>query len=519
LPFTPWKTRIIAMLLGNLLSQAARRTPGKSALIFDGKAWTYEELDEISQRVAASLLRAGIQSGDRVALFLRNCPEMVFSYYGCFKAGAIVVPLNNRYQGPEVAYAVNHSGARIIIVQHELFPEVARVLPVLKSVERYLGVGGAGTLPDQDNFAALLEDIGSPEILPSVRENDPAIILYTSGSTARPKGVVHTHFSLTHTIINQSTFQEMDSREVSLVVLSICHIAGLAGQLLTTAAGGGTVVLLPQFEAGKFLAAIDSHCPTKIQLLPEQVLEILDHPQAPQTNFSSLQCCIAGGDSVPLEVHRRFRELAGLEITETCGATESFSYAMNPPFGLKKPGSIGKPVHGTTLRIVDDADRGVAPGQAGEILVKSRANMLAYWHNPQETAKTLKNSWLYTGDLGRVDEDGYYWFVGRKKNIIIRGGSNIAPGEVEAVLFQHPAVKDTCVVGKPDPAWGQTVTAYVSVKEDFAPPTAEDLHAFAAERLAAYKVPEEIVILPDLPLNPIGKVDRQRLAAWAASGR
>jgi long-chain acyl-CoA synthetase len=505
--------------LGNLLQLAAHRTPGKSALIFEGQTWTYAELEEISHRIAASLLRAGIQSGDRVALFLRNCPEMVFSYYGCFKAGAVAVPLNNRYQGPEVEYAVNHSGARMIIVQKELFPEVARVRPALASVERCFVAGEARTLPNVDNFAALLEDVGRPDTLPPVWEVDPAVILYTSGTTARPKGVVHTYFSLTHTMINQSTYQKMDSREVSLVALSICHIAGLVEQVLTTAFVGGTVVLLPQFEPGKFLEAIDSQHPTKIQLLPEQVLEILEHPRAPRTDFSSLLCCIAGGDSVPLEVHRRFRELTGLEITETCGATESFSYAMNPPFGLKKPGSIGKPVHATTLRLVDDAGREVAAGQAGEILVKSQANMSAYWHNPEETAKTLKDGWLYTGDLARADEDGYYWFVGRKKNIIIRGGSNISPREVEEVLFQHPAVKDACVVGKPDPAWGQTVRAYVSFKENLVPPTVKDLKAFAAERLAAYKIPEEIVILFELPLNPVGKVDRRQLAAWAASGR
>lgn len=168
---------------------------------------------------------------------------------------------------------------------------------------------------------------------------------------------------------------------------------------------------------------------------------------------------------------------------------------------------------------MDDANRDVAAGQAGEILVKSRANMKEYWRNPEETANTLKDGWLYTGDLARADEDGYYWFVGRKKNIIIRGGSNFSSREVEEVLFRHPAVKEACVEGKPDPAWGQTVRAYVSFKEKFAPPAAGELQAFAAEHLAAYKVPEEIVILPELPLNPIGKVDRQRLAAWAASGR
>jgi long-chain acyl-CoA synthetase len=507
------------MLLGNLLQTAARRTPGKAALIFEGQIWTYKELEDISYRVGASLLRVGIKSGDRVAFFSRNCPEMVFSFYGCFKAGAVAVPLNNRYQGPEVEYAVNHSGARMIIVQKELFPEVARVRPALASVERYFVAGETGTLPNVDNFTALMEDTSGSEIFPSVVEDNPAIILYTSGSTARPKGVVHTHFSLTHTMINQSTFQEMDSREVSLVALSICHIAGLAEQVLTTALMGGTVVLLPQFEPGRFLEAINSQHPTKIQLLPEMVVEILAHPRAPHTDFSSIKCCIVGGDSVPLEMHRRFRELTGLEITETCGMTESFSYAMNPPFGLKKPGSIGKPVHGTTLRLVDDAGREVAVGQTGEILVKSQANMLAYWHNPEETAKTLIDGWLYTGDMARADKDGYYWFVGRKKNIIIRGGSNISPREVEEVLFQHPVVKDACVVGKPDAVWGQTVIAYVSFKENLTSPTVGDLKAFAKERLAAYQVPEEIVILPELPLNPVGKVDRQKLSAWAASGQ
>ncbi len=453
------------MHLGDMLRTTAARHPIKAAFIFGDREWTYTQLDRQTEQIATSLQRAGVNHGDRVGLSMKNCPELILSYYACFKLGAIAVPLNTRYKAPEVAYAIQHAGVRILIVQDELCREYGKAQ--IKKIERCYVVGeaSAGALPLAHNFTELLEDTGHKDRLRDVREEDRAVILYTSGTTSKPKGVVHTHFSLWHTVLNQIDTMRIDAEEISLVSLAICHIAGFAGQILTTGCVGGTVILLPSFEPSSLLHTINTYRPTKIQLLPTSLADLLQHPDAATCNLSSVKCCLVGGDKVPGELHQQYRRITGGEVTETCGMTESYSYATNPPFGAKRPGSIGKPVHGTSLRLVDADGRDVPTGEVGEILVKSDANMLEYWNDAEETRRVLNDGWLRTGDLARMDTDGYYWFEGRSKEIIIRGGSNISPLEVEDVLRDHPAVKSVCVVGKPDPHVGQVPMAYVSLKQ------------------------------------------------------
>jgi long-chain acyl-CoA synthetase len=502
------------MLLGDLPRLAAARQPGKTALVFGDRSWTYEELDAIATRLAGGLQGAGIARGDRVALFLGNRPELVFSYYACFKLGAIAVPLNNRYKGPELAYVLGHAAARLLLLEGRLAAELAPLRQGLPALAQVVLLGEAA-LADSISFDRLLEGC-APAELSSPAPDDVAALMYTSGTTSHPKAVAHSHATLGATIRNQATTRAVDATEVSLTVLSICHIAGLAGQVLTTAHAGGTVVLLPGFEPGACLAAINAHRPTTLQLLPAGLADLVDHPAAAECDFSSLRCCIVGGDKVPVALHERFQQRAGLAVTETCGMTESFSYAMNPPFGEKRLGSIGLPVHGTRLRLVDEAGRDVPVGSVGEILVASEANMQGYWGDPALTEATLKEGWLATGDLACVDPDGYCWFAGRRKDIIIRGGANISPVEIEDVLEQHPAVHLACVIGIKDDHLGQVPRAYVALQHDLAePPGADALRHFLGERLAAYKIPELILIVPDLPLGPVGKVDRQQVRQWA----
>jgi acyl-CoA synthetase (AMP-forming)/AMP-acid ligase II len=242
----------------------------------------------------------------------------------------------------------------------------------------------------------------------------------------------------------------------------------------------------------------------------EDLVEYLEHH--PSADLGSWRCCTAGGDLVPPDLHHRFRRAAGFDLTELCGMTEALSYVTNPPFGEKRLGSVGKPTARTRIRLVDEQGGDVPDGQAGEILVPSPAVMVGYWNDPAATAAALRDGWLFTGDLARRDADGYYWFVGRKKEIIIRGGSNISPLEVEEVIDEHPAVHLSCVVGVPDPHLGEIVAAYVALRGDVTPsPTATELRQFVAGRIAAYKVPERITILDELPLNSTGKVDRKKL--------
>lgn len=499
------------MLLVNHLKRIAHQTPDKYQLIFCNRKFTFKDLDELTDRIAMSLLKAGVKRGDRIALFLKNCPELVFCYYACFKIGAIAVPINYRYKGPELAYAVTHCEAKMLIIHDELFHEYANVRNNLKSIGKCYLVAGSDTPADISSFSDLTAETVHDIRLPIIEGNDPAVILYTSGTTAKPKGVLHTHYSLLHTAINLVATQHLNSGDISLIPLPICHIFGFTG-VIATVYVGGTVILMPAFEPESFLDSVDKYHPTTTTLLPSELADIVNHQRALTCDFSSLKHCFAGGDKVPIEIHRRFRDLTGVEITEGCGMTECCPYAVNSPSGPKQLGSIGIPVHAASLRLVDDSGKDVPKGDVGEVIVKSEANMAGYWNNKEETAKALKDGWLYTGDLARVDRDGYYWFVCRKKDIIIRGGSNISPLEVEEVFYEHPAVKAVGVIGLPDKYLGESVKAYVSLKKDFMPlPTGNELKTFVGSRIASYKVPERIEFLPDLPLSPIGKVDRKRL--------
>jgi acyl-CoA synthetase (AMP-forming)/AMP-acid ligase II len=498
-----------------MLDQTVARTPDHVALRFHGQAWPYAELDRLTGQFATALAGAGVRAGDRVALFMPNCPQLLLSYFGCFKLGAINVPLNYRYRQAEARYAIDHSGSTTLIVHESLIEEVAPLpLEALGVVRRYV-VGNALTHPGFAAFDGLLQ--GSPAVLPAPAfdEHHPAAILYTSGTTAKPKGVTYTHGTLWQNCLIQTEAFTFTAADVHLVSTAACHAAAFTGQLLPSIYTGGTCVLTHLPEPEEVVRAIETHKVTRVQMLPaalEDVVEFLEgHPGA---NLASWRCCTAGGDVVPLDLHTRFRQATGFDITELYGMTEALSCITNPPFGQKKLGSIGRPVPRNRLRVVDPQDRDVPVGQTGELLIQSPAMLVGYWNDPTATAEALRGGWLHSGDLVRKDEGGDYWFVARKKEIIIRAGSNISPLEVEEVLDAHPAVHISCVLGAPDAHLGQKVIALVVLRDDVATlPSAAELREFVATRIAAYKVPEQITILPELPLNPSGKVDRKKLEA------
>jgi acyl-CoA synthetase (AMP-forming)/AMP-acid ligase II len=502
------------MLLDRLVAELRHRARDKIALWFDDQHWTYAALDETADRIAAALAAAGARCGDRVALFLPNCPELVLSYLACFKLGAVSVPLNYRYRQPEAQYALEHSGSATLIVHASLVGEVEKLPLVAMGVaRRYLT--GQGTRPDFAAFDELLAGPPSAVPQPTFTEDQPAAILYTSGTTARPKGVTYTHRTLGHNCTIQAASFAFTPADVHLISTAACHAAAFTGQLLPGLHSGGTCVLTHLPTPEQVVHAIQTRRVSRAQMLPaslEDLVEYLEHHHP--GDLTSWRCCTAGGDVVPLDLHTRFRRITGFDITELYGMTEVLSCISNPPFGAKTLGSIGLPVQQTQCRVVDKADRDVPTGETGELLVQSRAMMVGYWNNPEATAEALHGGWMHTGDLVRRDAKGFFWFVSRKKEIIIRGGSNISPLEVEEVIDQHPAVYLSCVVGAPDKHYGEIVAAYVSLREDATSrPTAEELRQFVAERIAAYMVPERITILPDLPLSPTGKVDRKRLHA------
>jgi acyl-CoA synthetase (AMP-forming)/AMP-acid ligase II len=501
------------MLIGHVLTETRRRTPDKVALWFGERSWSYAELDDATGRVAAALSAAGVRAGDRVALFLPNCTELVLGYFACFKLGAVAVPLNYRYREAEARYALEHSGATTLIAHQSLAGEVTGLPLAGMGISRRYLAGGEAAPP----FCAfdLLLAAGGDAPAPTFDEHQAAAILYTSGSTARPKGVTYSHSTLWQNCLIQSETFQFTPDDVHLVSTAACHAAAFTGQLLPSVSTGGTCVLTHLPTPDQVVDAIARRGVTRVQMLPATLEDLVEHLEAdPGSDIASWRCCTAGGDVVPLELHRRFRKAAGFDVCELYGMTEVLSCITNPPFGAKKAGSVGRPAAQTSLRIVDDHDRDVPAGGTGELLVRSPAMMVGYWNDPAATAEALRGGWMHTGDLARCDDDGYYWFVGRKKEIIIRGGSNISPLEVEEVLDEHPAVHLSCVVGMPDQHLGEVVVAYVSLRDGVAAaPTAEELRRFVAGRLAAYKVPERVTILPELPLNATGKVDRKRLHA------
>lgn len=441
---------------------------------------------------------------------MKNRPEIVFSYFACFYLGAIAVPLNSRYQAAEAQYAMNHCGCKLLIVDPEFYTRVADLCPSTPTLEKIVVVGGAHG--QAESYEAFLENAPAMVEWPEVKPHDPAAIFYTSGTTDRPKGVMHTHYSLYQGALNQVMSRQFKPDDVVLAATHLCSLAASGGLMLPCAYVGSTVAILPDFEPADFLQTLERTKANVILLYSGELIGILDHPLLAETDLSSLQCCICGGEKLPMELHRRFKRRLGFELTEGCGMTECEGYATNPPYGEKRPGSIGKPVHGTTLKLVDQKGQEVPAGETGQILVKSKAVMAGYWDDPIKTREALQEGWLYTGDLARRDEDGYYWFVGRIKEIIIRGGSNIAPGEVEDVIDMHPAVKRAAVIGVPDPKWGAIVKAYVMLEPDVSSqPTEDELRAFALEKLAAYKVPEIWEFVEHLPTTVTGKLDRKAI--------
>ncbi|MFN8640998.1 MAG: class I adenylate-forming enzyme family protein [Candidatus Binatia bacterium] len=477
------------------------------ALQTDGRDYTYAGLADASARLGAALLARGLRPGDRVALFLPNGAELAMAYFGCFAAGLVAVPLNPRYQGPEVDHAVGDCAPRLLIADVARLDRLDGTRLAARGVADVFAVGSrppAGAQP----FATLLDTppLAAPH---AVTERAPAVILYTSGSTGRPKGVTHTHGSLRRTAEHQIVSQALGAGDVQLAWMGIAYIAAFAGQLLTALRLGGRLALLPSFEPAAAIAAIARHGATRLQSGPADLRDLLDHSRPPPAMLATLRCCLAGGEQIDAALHERFAAWAGFALTEVCGMTEAYNYAMNPPFGRKRPGSIGLPTDGVELRLTAADGR---DADEGEILVRSDATAIGYWNDPAATAATWRDGWLITGDLARRDPDGWYWFVGRRKQIIIRGASNIAPGEVEAALLLHPAVAAAGVVGAPDPHDGHVPVAFVQPRPGAALDVAA-LRAFAAERLAAYKVPVSITVLDALPLNVNGKVDRSALAA------
>jgi long-chain acyl-CoA synthetase len=477
-------------LLCDFLRRHAQQKPDQTAFICGDRAITWGALDETSTGLAHWFLDQGLKPGDRVAVCSSNSIELVQVYLGLFKAGMITVPINTRLKPEEVRYILGHAGCRMAFCE-------PCFTPLLEQAGTEFPIFSA--LPDAPAGACDLPDIG-PDSL--------AMIVYTSGTTARPKGVAHTHASLSETGLNGSRLTPDMSDHVRLLFLPMMHISGV--WFVSSALREGTpMVLLPRFEPGAALDAIARFGVTTTGGLPTMLLMMVEEQLIRPRQVSTLRSVIGGGDVVSTALQHRFRQVFGLDVHEIYAMTELCPMTANRPDACRE-GSLGVPLEGVELRVVDLDGRDVPAGETGEIIARGQGRCASYWNDPEATRAAMGGGWLHTGDLGARDEDGFFWFKGRKKEVIIRAGSNISPQEVEEALYKHPAVLEAGVIGVPDPVTIERVAAFVVLREGHAA-SAEDLCAFARLHIADYKAPQEIHFRDSLPKNPVGKVQRRAL--------
>lgn len=498
-------------MLHSLLDDTGAKFPLNTALIFEDKSYTYADLRTLTRSLSAALQEQGVHPGDRVAFLLPNCPEIVLCYYACFKIGAIAVPLNIRFPAALLQYAINHSGAHLLISEPSLFFEIEKLRPSLTEVKQYYLTSRFSEFEGVQPFFELLQGSSESQAQPFSGEG-PAAIYYTSGTTGLPKAVIHTHASLARATQNQIDQIAITSADTTLIPFPVCYLIGFGSQILPFHRRGATCVLLPQFEPRAALAAIDSYKPTKIYGFPKLYNDLINCPDAGLYNLSSINFCFSAGEAIAVAIQQRFKEAFGIEITEGCGMTELQIYSMNPPYGEKKVGSIGKPIRGMELSLIDDSGHSISTArQVGEMIVRGGSMTSGYWRDSELTNKIIRDGWFHTGDLAYRDEQGFYWFVSRKSEIIKNEAGLISPIEVEGALYAHPAVLEAGAIGVPNPPGGEVPQAYVVLRQGTAPVTESQLIDFVRSRLPGYKAPTRITFTDTLPHGPTGKIDRRTL--------
>lgn len=504
-------------VLVDILAKGLAARPDEIALVSNESRWTWRELDEASRRLAAHYLARGLRPGDRVASLMPNRGALVVHYLACFRAGLAATPLNYRYQAPEIDHALEVSGASLLVAHAErdadlALSKLASQLPLGRIM--YGATGGR-----EPSLETLLKMPPPAVPLPAVAPEMPAYIFFTSGSTGKPKGVTHTHETFGWLVAGTAAGLALAREDVFLPGTSASHIA--ATSMIFASLGCGSRVDVPRtIDGDELLSLLRGTRPTLLCMLPAALFALVRDHDAARDDFRSIRMCVSGGDKVSGELEREFTELAGFAIEELYGMTETGTSTTNPPRGVNKLGSIGRLCPGYDASIRDEGDNEVAVGTEGRLWIRSRANTIGYWNRPDATAETIVDGWLDTGDVVSADADGYFWFRGRKKQIIIHDGSNISPQEVEESLVEHPAVASAGVIGVHNLVHGENVVAFVTLKPGAARPTMAELIKFSRARVG-YKAPSEIVVVDEMPLNATGKVDRvslKRMAEAAVHG-
>jgi long-chain acyl-CoA synthetase len=490
------------MNLATILTESAEQYPDEVAVKLDDTELSYRFLDGATTHIAGLLHERGFSPGDRVGIMLPNVPYFPACYFGILRAGGIVVPMNVLLKRREVAFYLRDSGARLLFAWHG-FAEDAEA-----------GAAEAGAecvLVEPGKFEQLVGAAQARTELVERPDEDTAVILYTSGTTGTPKGAELTHANLLGNCEAARSLFDLGADGVTLGALPLFHSFGQTCAMNATVRAGGTLTLLPRFEAAKALEIIERDRVNVFEGVPTMYSAMLHAPEREHFDTSSVEVCASGGAAMPVELLKEFEEAFGCKVLEGYGLSETSPVAsFNHPDRERKAGSIGTPIRGVEMKVVGEHGEEAPVGEVGEIVVRGPNVMKGYWNRPDATAEVLREGWLYTGDMARMDEDGYFFIVDRKKDMIIRGGYNVYPREVEELLYEHPAVREAAVVGIPHEELGEEVAAAVALKEG-ASASADELREFVKGQVAAYKYPRTIWFVEELPKGPTGKILKREI--------
>lgn len=508
------------MNLSTQLSDTAQRLGDKPAYYFMDNSSTFAELDQAVTMFASGLEKLGVKKGDHIALLLGNSPHFVISLYGALRLGAVVIPVNPIYTAEEINYILNNGDVKLVITIDKLLPLFENLQQYFPKVENVVVCETGGEvdltsaqekLGDKLNLFPQVLQTGNPAFVgPELTDDEVAVVLYTSGTTGKPKGAMLTHKNLFSNAKDISDYLMMSEDDRVITTLPVFHVFALTVVVNAPLMNGATMVIVPSFSPAEIFRLVEKYEATVFAGVPTMYNYLYQYPEGTADQFETLRLCISGGSSLPVALLENFEKKFNVMISEGYGLSEASPVTcFNPLDRPRKAGSIGRSIVNVENKVVDELGNEVPVGEVGELIARGPNIMKGYYKMPEETAATIRDGWLYTGDLARMDEDGYFYIVDRKKDMVIVGGYNVYPREVEEVLYNHDDVVEVAVLGVPDPNTGEAVRAFVVVKNDAI--TEADLLAYCEERLAKYKLPKSIEFLDELPKNTTGKILRRSL--------
>jgi len=539
-PWVPPELGIPKENLVQILKRAVSCGGSRPAVYYFGSSISYAQIDQWSDQLAAALQDLGLKRGDRVVFYLQNMPQFVIAQYAVWKAGGIVVPLNPMYKEKELEYYFRDSGAKMLVSLSLAYEMVAKNIAPQMGLEAVITTSGLEFLPPDEPTPKILQDekrIRFPETHDfmdllkkyegrafepvEISNQQAAYFTYTSGTTGPPKGAMNTHENIAFNAKFYATLLQLGNQDVILAVAPLFHVTGQVAHLASAAYAGIPLILFFRFDPEVTLQLIERWKATMTLGAITVFIALMNHPDIKKRDFSSMTKVYTGGAPVPVAIVESFEKNVGPYIRNGYGLTETNSPSHIIPLGSRAPIdpetgalSVGIPVCNSISKIMDlkTGEQELPPGEIGEIVVKGPMVVPGYWNKPEETAHAIRNGWLYTGDVGKMDEEGWFYVVDRKKDLINVSGFKVWPRDVEDVLYQHPAVKETAVIGVPDPYRGETVKAFVALKDDFeGRVTPEELIDFCKSRMAAYKYPRIVEITPEIPKTTTGKFLRRAL--------